>query len=72
MTQQCSGAEGSHRYPGAKRLNAAHRDLQQASPAHTTVAEIAMRHSFWHLGRFAEGYRELFYEQPKRTLQRCP
>lgn len=53
-----------------RRLNAAHRDLQQASPAHTTVAEIAMRHSFWHLGRFAEAYRELFNEQPKYTLQR--
>lgn len=53
-----------------RRLNAAHRDLQQASPAHTTVAEIAMRRSFWHLGRFAEAYRELFNEQPKCTLQR--
>lgn len=55
-----------------RRLNAAHRDLQQASPAHTTVAEIAMRRSFWHLGRFAESYRKLFNEQPKYTLQRRP
>ncbi|MGG5870838.1 helix-turn-helix domain-containing protein [Pseudomonas peli] len=55
-----------------RRLNAAHRDLQQASPAHTTVAEIAMRRSFWHLGRFAESYRKLFNEQPNYTLQRRP
>ncbi|WP_339413646.1 helix-turn-helix domain-containing protein [Pseudomonas sp. EA_35y_Pfl2_R5] len=55
-----------------RRLNAVHRDLQQASPAHTTVAEIAMRRSFWHLGRFAESYRKLFNEQPNYTLQRRP
>nr|WP_298116339.1 helix-turn-helix domain-containing protein [uncultured Pseudomonas sp.] len=55
-----------------RRLSAAHRDLQQASPAQTTVAEIAMRRSFWHLGRFAEAYRNLFNEQPKCTLQRRP
>jgi AraC-like DNA-binding protein len=53
-----------------RRLNAAHRDLQQASPAHTTAADIAMRRSFWHLGRFAEAYRKLFNEHPKCTLQR--
>lgn len=53
-----------------RRLNAAHRDLQQASPAQRTVAEIAMGRSFWHLGRFAEAYRELFDEHPKCTLRR--
>lgn len=53
-----------------RRLNAAHRDLQQASPAQRTVSEIAMDRSFWHLGRFAEAYRELFNEHPKCTLRR--
>ncbi|WP_256203153.1 helix-turn-helix domain-containing protein [Pseudomonas sp. ML96] len=55
-----------------RRLNAAHRDLLNASPEHTTVAEIAMRRCFWHLGRFAESYRELFGESPRCTLQRRP
>ncbi|WP_137819657.1 helix-turn-helix domain-containing protein [Pseudomonas sp. 2FG] len=55
-----------------RRLNAAHRDLQRASPEETTVAEVAMHWSFWHLGRFSEAYRKLFNEQPKCTLQRRP
>ncbi|PTQ70069.1 helix-turn-helix domain-containing protein [Pseudomonas sp. GV071] len=53
-----------------RRLNAAHRDLARAAPEETTVAEVAMRWSFWHLGRFSEAYRGLFNEQPKCTLQR--
>jgi AraC-like DNA-binding protein len=53
-----------------RRLNAAHRDLARAAPDETTVAEVAMRWSFWHLGRFAEAYKALFNEQPKCTLQR--
>lgn len=53
-----------------RRLNAAHRDLLQASPSQTTVAEIAMRWSFWHLGRFSDAYQALFSEQPKHTLHR--
>lgn len=53
-----------------RRLNAAHRDLSRAAPEETTVAEVAMRWSFWHLGRFAEAYKALFNEAPKVTLQR--
>ncbi|AYC35107.1 helix-turn-helix domain-containing protein [Pseudomonas cavernae] len=53
-----------------RRLNAAHRDLLRASPGETTVAEIAMRWSFWHLGRFSEAYRQLFNELPSCTLLR--
>lgn len=53
-----------------RRLNAAHRDLLRAAPEETTVAEVAMRWSFWHLGRFAEAYKALFNEAPKVTLQR--
>jgi hypothetical protein len=29
-----------------------------------------MRYSFWHLGRFAESYRNLFLEYPSQTLAR--
>ncbi|MBD8561863.1 helix-turn-helix domain-containing protein [Pseudomonas fluorescens] len=53
-----------------RRLNAARQDLLQASPSQTTVAEIAMRWSFWHLGRFSDSYCALFNEQPKYTLHR--
>ncbi|MFF7709245.1 helix-turn-helix domain-containing protein [Pseudomonas sp. NPDC007930] len=53
-----------------RRLNMARRDLQRAAPGSTTVAEVAMHWSFWHLGRFAESYRGLFGELPSQTLGR--
>lgn len=53
-----------------RRLNMARRDLMQARPASTTVAEVAMRWSFWHLGRFAGSYQALFGELPSQTLAR--
>lgn len=53
-----------------RRLNLAHRDLLNANAEDTTVAEVAMRYSFWHLGRFAMIYRQLFAEQPRATLRR--
>ncbi|MDU9394017.1 helix-turn-helix domain-containing protein [Pseudomonas sp. zfem002] len=53
-----------------RRLNAARRDLLAADPAQVTVAEVAMRWSFWHLGRFSQAYHGLFGEYPKATLKR--
>lgn len=53
-----------------RRLNFARRDLLRMAPAETTVAEVAMRWSFWHLGRFSQAYRHLFGELPSRTLSR--
>lgn len=52
------------------RLNRARRDLRAARPQEVTVAEIAMKWGFWHLGRFASFYRELFGETPSETLRR--
>lgn len=52
------------------RLNLARRDLLRTVPGETTVAEIAMRWSFWHLGRFSEIYRHIFGELPSCTLLR--
>ncbi|MBK4992424.1 helix-turn-helix domain-containing protein [Pseudomonas sp. S37] len=54
-----------------RRLNAARRDLLRADPTEVTVAEIAMRWSFWHLGRFSHAYHTLFGEYPKTTLRRA-
>lgn len=53
-----------------RRLNSAHRELLKSSPLSTTVAEVAMQWSFWHLGRFSSSYRGLFGELPSETLKR--
>lgn len=51
-----------------RRLNGARREL--LSTTDTTVAEVAMNWSFWHLGRFSNSYRALFQELPSETLKR--
>ncbi|PHX42523.1 AraC family transcriptional regulator [Pseudomonas sp. NZIPFR-PS2] len=51
-----------------RRLNGARRELLQTRE--TTVAEVAMNWSFWHLGRFSNSYRALFKELPSETLKR--
>ncbi|WP_263264724.1 helix-turn-helix domain-containing protein [Pseudomonas sp. RIT-PI-S] len=51
-----------------RRLNLARQALLTALPGETTVAEVAMGYSFWHLGRFAQAYRALFLECPGKTL----
>lgn len=51
-----------------RRLNGARCEL--LSGADTTVAEVAMNWSFWHLGRFSNSYRALFRELPSETLKR--
>lgn len=53
-----------------RRLNSAHRELLSRGPSETTVAEVAMHWSFWHLGRFSSSYRALFRELPSETLRR--
>lgn len=53
-----------------RRLNSAHRELLSRGPSETTVAEVAMHWSFWHLGRFSSSYGALFRELPSETLKR--
>jgi len=53
-----------------RRLNSAHRELLSRTARDTTVAEVAMHWSFWHLGRFSSSYRSLFKELPSETLKR--
>ena len=57
-------------YVKLRRLNAAHRDLMQHHNGGSTIAEIAMKHGFSHLGRFSRDYRKLFHELPRETLGR--
>jgi len=51
------------------RLEAAHRELQQASPG-LTVAAIALKWGFGHMGRFAVDYKLRFGQSPSQTLRR--
>lgn len=50
------------------RLNGVRRDLQDE--AATSVADIARRWQFHHLGRFARTYADRFGEPPSQTLRR--
>lgn len=50
------------------RLKLAHRRLQVAEPASTTVRAVALECGLTHLGRFAGAYRREFGESPSDTL----
>jgi transcriptional regulator GlxA family with amidase domain len=53
------------------RLDRVRQDLLAADPlSGATVAGIARRWGFVHLGRFAQTYRTAFGELPGSTLQR--
>ncbi len=51
------------------RLSCAHRDLQLADPATSTVRRTANSWGFQHLGRFAKCYRDAYGELPAETLR---
>jgi AraC-like DNA-binding protein len=51
------------------RLQRAHRDLRSADADHSTVACIAHRWGFTHLGRFAAAHKEMFGETPLQVLR---
>jgi AraC-like DNA-binding protein len=51
------------------RLRRAHSDLRSADPSRSTVASIAHRWGFTHLGRFAAVYKARYGETPMRALR---
>jgi len=54
------------------RLHHAHQDLVTSHGEQTTVARIAARWGFGHLGRFATSYRQMYGQSPHVTLRREP
>lgn len=57
-------------YLRQERLERARVDLMASTPHESTVASIAARWGFTHLGRFSIAYRERFGESPRHTLAR--
>ena len=55
-------------YLRAVRLRRAHRDLRSSDPSHSSVAAIAHRWGFTHLGRFAAAHKSMFGETPLKAL----
>jgi transcriptional regulator GlxA family with amidase domain len=51
------------------RLRRAHEDLRAADPSATTVAAIARRWGFAHMGRFAREYQAAYGQTPSATLR---
>jgi AraC-like DNA-binding protein len=51
------------------RLAHAHSDLLAADPRTDSVAAIARRWGFAHLGRFAAIYRDTYHQLPRQTLE---
>lgn len=51
------------------RLSLVHDNLRAADPGATTVAQVAYRFGFTHLGRFAAAYRERYSVSPSETLR---
>ncbi|MFI5494626.1 AraC family transcriptional regulator [Actinoplanes sp. NPDC051859] len=51
------------------RLTRAHEELRREDPAGVTVAAVAHRWGFAHLGRFASAYRNRFGVCPSQTLR---
>ncbi|BCB90349.1 AraC family transcriptional regulator [Phytohabitans suffuscus] len=70
--------EGFHRHVGVSpmtylrrlRLARAHEELRVASRGQATVASVASRWGFVHLGRFAAAYRRAYGVSPAQTLDR--
>lgn len=56
-------------YVRVVRLRRAHSDLRSADPSHTTVAAIAHRWGFTHLGRFATAHQATYGEAPLQALR---
>ncbi|MGH7060735.1 MAG: helix-turn-helix domain-containing protein, partial [Stellaceae bacterium] len=57
-------------YRQRRAMQQVHRALRSSDPDATTVSDIAQRHGFRALGRFAGNYRGVYGELPSATLRR--
>ncbi len=61
---------GPNRLLKLRRVNQVRRELEHGGE-HTLVSEVAQRHGFWDLGRFAGDYKRVVGESPSQTLRRA-
>jgi AraC family ethanolamine operon transcriptional activator len=59
-----------HRYLKLRRMSLARAALLSSSGPWHSVKAAALSHGFWHLGQFAQDYREIYGELPSATLAR--
>jgi AraC family transcriptional regulator, ethanolamine operon transcriptional activator len=55
-------------YLKLRRLVLARRALREGGGGPMLVKSVALAHGFWHLGHFAQDYRDMFGELPSRTV----
>jgi transcriptional regulator GlxA family with amidase domain len=55
-----------------ERVSKARRLLEQSNPSKDTVADIARRCGFAHMGQFSLDYKRIVGESPSETLNRPP
>lgn len=60
---------GPNRLLKLRRIHQVRRELERGDDR-TLVSEVAQRHGFWDLGRFAGDYRAVVGEPPSQTLRR--
>jgi AraC-like DNA-binding protein len=59
-------------YIRVRRLDAVRRELMNPSRQHHTIARIATRYGFGHLGRFSQAYRQHFGRLPSQARTELP
>ena len=51
-----------------RRMSLVRQEIRDRRQTKKSIAEIAIHHGFWHLGRFAALYRKIFGELPSQTV----
>jgi AraC-like DNA-binding protein len=73
MLRECCNRHlgiGPSRYLRGRRMQRVHRALRSEASGGLSVSEVARRHRFHDLGRFAANYRAIYGELPSATSRR--